>query len=254
MTDDAMRVCVRGVGHSYDGTHWQFRDLDFTLDAGTVLAILGANGRGKSTLLRVLAGLRYPSCGEVRMHGNIGWVPQDFSRSLPYRVLDIVLMGRARQIGLLRMPRGADHQAADAALATTGTAHLATRTFDSLSGGERQLVLIARAIASQPAVLLLDEPAAALDLCNQDRVLSLIQRLARAGLCIVFTTHQPNHALAVADHALLMQPDGSILYGAAPATLTAETLSALYGLSVRMLPLGSGERHAAVPLYATLTE
>jgi iron complex transport system ATP-binding protein len=248
------RVAAHGVGHSYDGRLWQFRDLDFSVQAGAVLAVLGPNGRGKTTLLRVAAGLRRPTHGRIATTGAIGLVPQDFARSFPYSVIDIVLMGRARHVGLLRMPGRKDREAARAALATTGMDDKAERSFDSLSGGERQLVLIARAIAGEPATLLLDEPAAALDLRNQDRVLTLLRRLADDGLAIVFTTHQPNHALAIADSALMMLPERPAAFGRCRDILTDDHLAALYGLPVRTLTFDDGgqARRAVVPLYSTV--
>jgi iron complex transport system ATP-binding protein len=246
------RVAAHGAGHSYDGRAWQFRDLDFAVRAGEVAAVLGPNGRGKTTLLRVGAGLRKPTLGRIATSGVVGLVPQDFARTFPYSVLDIVLMGRARHVGLLAMPGKRDRDAALAALAVTGMTAFAERGFDSLSGGERQLVLIARAIAGEPATLLLDEPASALDLKNQDRVLSLIRRLADDKLAIVFTTHQPNHALAVADSVLLMPPEAPAAFGPCRDVLTDTRLAQLYGLPVQTLAFEAAgrARRAIVPLYS----
>lgn len=249
------RVQARQAAHSWDGKHWQFRDLDFTVHPGEVMAILGPNGRGKSTLLKVAAGLLQPDDGKVEINGAVGMVPQDFARSFPYQVFDMVLMGRARHIGMLRMPGKHDRAAALAALDVVGMTHKARHRFDELSGGERQLILIARAIASEPATLLLDEPASALDLRNQDRVLSLIRRLADEGLSVIFTTHQPNHCLAVADSALLMLPDAPANFGPSCNVLTGNQLTKLYGLPVRMVELrDQARRHQAmVPLFSAVS-
>lgn len=254
MAEPSPRLAAIGIGHSYDGRSWQFRELDFSVTDGEIVAVLGPNGRGKSTLLRVVAGLLRPTHGRLAATGAIGLVPQDFARSFPYTVLDIVLMGRARHVGLLRMPGKRDRDAARAALVTTGMADKAERDFDSLSGGERQLVLIARAIAGEPSLLLLDEPASALDLRNQDRVLTLLRRLADGGLAVIFTTHQPNHALAVADRALLMLPDAPAAFGASRAILTDAHLAALYGLPVRTLVFTDDgkTRRAVVPLFSSM--
>ncbi len=240
-------IHAKGAGHSWDGDRWQFRDLDFAVRPGEVLAVLGPNACGKSTLLRVTAGLRAASRGQIAVKGRVALVPQDFARAFPYRVIDMVLMGRARHIGLLRMPGRRDRDAAMEALSMIGLADRAEAHFDALSGGQRQMVLIARAMAAQPAALLLDEPASALDLGNQDRVLSLVRGLADRGLAVMMTTHQPNHALTVADKALLMLPEGAV-FGPCREILTAPRIAALYGLPVEVIEL-QGSRCAVVPLY-----
>jgi iron complex transport system ATP-binding protein len=254
MADTTARLTIAAAGHSYDGRAWQFRDLHLTVRAGEVLAVLGPSGRGKTTLLRVAAGLKRPTSGHVATSGAVGLVPQDFARTFPYEVADIVLMGRARHVGLLSMPGRRDREAAAAALAVTGMSAFAARAFDSLSGGERQLVLIARAIAGEPATLLLDEPAAALDLGNQDRVLTLLRRLADDGLAIVFTTHQPNHALAIADKVLALPPDAPPHAGPTRDVLTDATVAALYGLPVATLDFEAAgrRRRAIVPLHTSV--
>ncbi|MDO5640845.1 MAG: ABC transporter ATP-binding protein [Paracoccus sp. (in: a-proteobacteria)] len=244
-------IRAEGAAHSWDGARWQFRDLDFTVQAGEILAVLGANASGKSTLLRVAAGLRAPTQGRIATRGTVALVPQDFARAFPYRVIDMVLMGRARHIGLLRMPGHRDREAALEALSVIGLVDMAEAQFDALSGGQRQMVLIARAIASEPAALLLDEPASALDLGNQDRILNLVRALADQGLAVMMTTHQPNHALAIADTALLMLPNAAPAFGPCQDILTESRIAALYGLPVRIVSFQNGSRahRAVVPLY-----
>ncbi len=229
-------ITIAQAGHSYDGKRWQYRGLDLVVARGEVVAVLGPNGRGKSTLLRSIVGLNRPTSGTIRTRGPVGFVPQDFSTPFPYSVLDIVLMGRARHVHALKVPGRRDIEIARKALATLDIEGFSERRFDSLSGGERQLALIARALASECPILLLDEPASALDLNNQDLVLGFIRRIAGAeGLTVVFTTHQPNHALAVADRALLMGEGDRSLIGDLASVMTEANLAALYHLPVRMI-------------------
>lgn len=241
MTSDGIKLRMIDASQSYDGRRWQFRDLSFDLQAGEIIAILGPNGRGKSTLLRVIAGLLKPTAGTLALNARTGFVPQEFAGSFPYTVLDVVLMGRARHVGLFRTPEKLDIERAMDALSATGMADYVTRDINGLSGGERQLVLIARALAGENEVLLLDEPASALDLNNQDRVLTLIGEVAdRNNLAVAFTTHQPNHAVTVADTVLLMLPEASTILGKTDAVLNEANLEALYGVPVRSVRIDDG--------------
>lgn len=233
------------------GERWLFRGLDLALQPGRIGAVLGPNGVGKTTLLRTLLGRRRPDEGGVVRPSPLGYVPQRSETAFAYRALDMVVMGRARHIGRLSSPGSLDRTIARAALDRVGIVHLALRTFDTLSGGERQLVLIARALASEPSVLLLDEPASALDLKNQARLLALLGTLGEGGeRTILFTTHDPNHALAAADDALLMMPHGEALFGAVEDVITPDALERLYGVPMRSVPVANTARgHAVVPVF-----
>jgi iron complex transport system ATP-binding protein len=250
-------LTAEGLGFAWPGGQPLFHQLSLQLRRGEVLAILGPNGRGKSTLLQLLLGSLPLQRGAVERTGDIGFVPQHFTPPFAYRVLDIVLMGRARHVGLFRSPSAQDHRLAKEALQSLDLLSLADREFGSLSGGQRQLVLIARALAMRCEILILDEPTAALDLHYQDRLLSLIDQLAhRQQLAVAFTTHQPNHAHAVADNALLLGSDGRYQLGPCAKVLTAECLSPLFGLAIERVPLQvNGRQFAAlVPLYRSQWE
>lgn len=208
-----------------------------------VLCLLGPNGSGKSTLFKTLLGLLPPLAGQVSVMGkplhtwtrqalakHIAYVPQAHAAVFAFSVLEVVLMGRTASLGLFASPSTHDKQLACQCLEQVGMLHLLDRPYTQISGGERQLVLIARALAQQPALLVMDEPTASLDFGNQLRVLSHIQALQQQGMGILLCTHQPEHALQIADRVALFK-DGSLLaVGASEQTMTATHLAALYDL------------------------
>lgn len=247
-------LSVRELVCGYQPQQGLFEPLTFDCREGEIIAILGANGQGKTTLLHSLLGILPVLSGEVAHSEHIGFVPQLFTPVFSYNVIDIVIMGRARHIGLFNMPSASDIQIAHETLALLGIADLAGSPFDMLSGGQRQLVLIARALAMQCKILILDEPMAALDLQNQSMVLHLMGKLtAQRKLSLIFTTHDPAHALAVADRALLLMDDKSHLFGAVGSTLTEEHLSRLYHLPVKRAVISDTTPafHTLVPVYQT---
>lgn len=223
------------VGFAFTPGQWLFRQVSLTVAEGSVVGVLGPNGRGKTTLLRCAAGLLTPTEGRVAGCAAIGYVPQVHASAFAYRVIDMVLMGRARHLKAYASPKERDHELAVAALAQVGLLHLAERPFTAISGGERQLVLIARAVASGSRVLVLDEPAAALDLRNQGQVLNLLRELAGQGLAILMTTHHPDHALYLADRVVLMMGPDDVRIGPADTLLTDRALSDLYQVRVRTI-------------------
>jgi iron complex transport system ATP-binding protein len=228
--------------------------LSFSVPVGRSLAILGPNGRGKTTALRAMLGFQRLSAGTRAAPAIVGYVPQSSAINQRLKAIDIAVMGRAAHLGLFRQPKEPDFDAARAALSRAGAMAFADEPFDRLSGGERQLVLLARALATGSEALVLDEPAAALDLHNQERLLRLLESLRQERhKAIVFTTHDPNHALAAADDALLMMPDGAALFGPVAETLTPGHLERLYGVPMRTveLPGPVGDLHRAVlPAFA----
>ena len=235
------------------GGRWIFRRLSFALARGEILVVLGRNGQGKTTLLRALQGLQPMAEGRAEVRGSIGYVPQRASVSFAYSVLDVVLMGRARHLGMFATPGEADYAAARAALEALGIPGFAARRIDQLSGGEQQLVLIARALASECDVLILDEPTSALDFRNQDLILSTIRHVSRQhGLTIVFASHYPQHALHVADKVLLMQGVGDYAFGEVTSVMSEEALGRLYEIPIRKVSVvRDGERVTSmVPVFS----
>jgi iron complex transport system ATP-binding protein len=217
------------VGFAYTAKEWLFRNVSFRVPPGTATAVLGPNGSGKTTLVRCAAGLLAPAEGTVRRTESAGYVPQAHGSAFAYRALDMVLMGRARHVGVFRTPGSADRAAAAEAMERVGAGGLGDRLFPTLSGGEQQLILIARAIASGSPVLVLDEPATGLDLKNQVGVLTLLRELVAGGMALLLSTHHPDHALQLADRVVLLGRSVART-GQASELLTDSALSDLYGV------------------------
>ncbi len=229
-------IRFRGLGRAYRNDKFVFREYAGAIRRGSVFALLGPNGRGKTTLLKTLLGVLTPTEGVVERDGTLAFVPQFFQVSFDFTTLDIVLMGRARQVGLFSQPSAQDEAAALGMLERFGLAHLADRAFSELSGGERQLVIFARAMLTQASILVLDEPTSALDLKNQSLILDWIVRLAHEdGLTVVFTSHSPLHALAAGDDALLMLGTTDFACGPIDDVLTVQKLESLYGVPLKRL-------------------
>ncbi len=239
---------VSGLSFRYDGPGRDvLRDLSLELPAEAVTAILGPNGSGKTTLLRLLLGVLRPRAGTIQLAGQVlgsysrrersqfvGLVPQDEHIPFDFTVLEYVLLGRAPYLGPLQMPGEADRQVALEALQRAGLVDMEDRALPTLSGGERQLATVARALAQQPRVLLLDEPTAHLDLSNQGRLLAIIRGMAAQGTTAVLTTHDPSLAAALAGFVVLMRDGRVLAAGPVATTLTEEKLSATYDEPVRV--------------------
>ncbi|BAT59786.1 putative ABC transporter ATP-binding protein [Variibacter gotjawalensis] len=221
------------------------RDVTLSIESGQVLALLGPNGGGKTTLLKTMLGLLPPKSGSVSLDGtpldtisigerarSIAYVPQVHHAAFAFTAMQVVMMGRTAHGGLFARPTNHDRDVAAAMLERLGIAHLADHPTNMISGGERQLVLIARALAQEPRYVVLDEPTASLDFGNQGKVMRQIRLLAESGLGVLFTTHDPNQALRHADKVALLRDGHVTAMGDVSAVLSGETLEQLYGASV----------------------
>jgi len=254
-----------GLSYGY-GPREVLTDISLAIKAGESAALLGANGSGKSTLLRLLLGYYRPQRGEVRVDGEdirllpaaerarrLAYVPQDHGATFPYSVLDMVAMGRLPYGSWLRAVRRETHEEATACLERLGISHLATRRYTEISGGQRQLVLIARALAQGARTLILDEPVNGLDYGNQYRLLEQIQELAASGYAVFQSTHHPEHALRAANRVFLLQNGRILASGTPEETLTPRHLHRLYAVHTDLIRLHDG-RQTLVPHHRTLSQ
>jgi iron complex transport system ATP-binding protein len=242
-------LCVEDLRFAYDGERRPVVDgVSLRLGRGEVLAILGPNGAGKTTLLYILLGILKAQSGRIWLAGRelsacprneisraVGLVPQFEHVAFEYSVEEYVLMGRAPHLGMLELPTQDDDRLAVESLDQLGLLPLRHRSMLELSGGERQMVVLARALAQQARLLLMDEPLAHLDLSNKGRILAVIRRLSGAGVAVVFTTHEPDMVQGVAHRVLLMREGRVVASGRTDAVVTSETLSQTYGVPIRVL-------------------
>lgn len=222
-------------------------DVSLTLPRGAIGAVIGANGSGKSTLVRLLAGLIEPASGSVMFNGaplaqlparerakRIAYVPQSSSTVFPFTALEVVLTGRSPYSGRFRFESLRDEQIALAALDTLDAAHLAGRHVTELSGGERQLVTVARALAQEPEVMLLDEPASALDLKHRTQLAKALRRLRdERGIAVLMVTHDLMLLDSAVDLLFAMKAGHLVASGAPEMVLTDDVLGEIYDAPVR---------------------
>ena len=251
---------VNALSFSYSGRDI-LKNISFSAKKGEFLSVLGANGVGKSTLFKCMINVLPGYTGEIKVDGKdirsmkvrelaqrIAYIPQMSASSFNYSVEDIVLMGTTSSIGSMRSPGTAEKKRARNALERMGISHLGKRCFHHLSGGERQLVTIARALAQEAEILLLDEPASALDFGNQMLISEQARRLASEGYTVIQTTHDPEKAHIFSDRIIAMK-DGSILAQGTPSeVLSGENIERLYGISVDVTSLYNDKLRVFMPV------
>jgi iron complex transport system ATP-binding protein len=235
------------------------RDVGFSLGRGEVMCVLGPNGGGKTTLFRTILGLLPKQAGSIHLETSplellsrseiarrVGYVPQEHAGYFAFTVREFVLMGRTAHLGAFSVPARKDREVAERALESLAISALAERPITEISGGERQLALLARALAQEPKLLVLDEPTAGLDFGNQVRVLERMSQLAASGIAILFSSHDPDQAFLCAQRALLLAEGRALEIGTPRDVIRPDTLQRLYGVSVQVLPLAGGG-HTCLP-------
>jgi len=235
-------VQVDNVSFAYEGTQHVLRDVAFEIRRGTIVGLLGPNGSGKSTLLRIIDAMLRPARGRVLIDGRdvskltrralarqVAVIPQETHATFAFSALDIVLMGRYAHLGPLQLEGADDLRTARQAMMATGTADLESRSFDTLSGGEKQRVVVAGALAQTSDVLLLDEPTASLDLRYQLDLAALLVSLNRdRGTTMLLSTHDLNLAAAVCSELVLLRAGRVVAAGPTDTVLTTDTVRQLY--------------------------
>ena len=258
-------VDVKNISFSYDkDSPAVFENISFSIEKGDVLCVLGPNGTGKTTLIKCINGLHKVNEGEVYLNGSsiqtlsfkdisrmVGYIPQGHVPSFPFNVFDVVLMGRAPYLNITSSPKEKDREIAMNALETLGIEDLKDKSYTNLSGGERQLVFLARVLAQEPDLLILDEPTNHLDFGNQIKLLEIIEQLSKLGLAVIMSSHYPDHAFLAASKVAIMKDKGFIDFGTPDDVLSEENLKKAYGIDVKLMELDDG-RKICVPLKTNL--
>ena len=253
-----MNLEVKDISFCY-GERKILEDISFSASSGNMLAILGRNGSGKTTLLRLLLGFLKPNKGQILIDSRnidemtnrerasgIAYIPQSSQLVYSHSVLDTVLMGRAPALSLFDKPGKKDIEKAREALRTLGISHLETRSVNAISGGERQLVLIARALSQEARILLLDEPTSSLDYSNQLLVMETAEELRRKGYTIIFSTHSPEQALMNATDVVVLSSHKLAFSGKPEELLDGKVLENLYSTQLHIEKIDTGLNHRIV--------
>lgn len=254
-------VKIDNLSFAYPLKH-VLKSVSFTLEEGKSIALLGRNGCGKSTLLKLMLALLSPDSGTITVNGknlyamkdrerasHIAYIPQYSADTFPSKVIDSVVMGKAASLSLFEKPSKKDYEEAERILDYLGIDNLKSRSTEKLSGGERQLVLIARALMQKAKILLLDEPTASLDYSNQIMVMETVNKLAKEGYSALFSTHNPEQALMYADTILILDDGVSEFVDNPESLLYSSRLSELYGreLYLSVIDTGSNRRIVCLP-------
>ncbi len=251
---------IKHAHFSYNGKENIFEDISISIEEGNILCILGPNGTGKSTLIKCINGLLNLKYGEILLNNIniktmnkadlaklIGYIPQTHQSTFAFSVFDVVVLGRAPHLSLTEIPGEKDFKIASDALKSLGISHLRDKPYTQLSGGEVQLVLMARVLTQQPKILLLDEPTSHLDFGNQIRTLEVINQLAENGLSVVMTSHFPDHTFISSNQVAILNDGALMAMGTPEEVVTEENMRKAYSIDVKILDV-EAHRKAVIPL------
>lgn len=248
---------VKNISFKYnDNSPTIFEDISFSIDKNDVLSILGPNGTGKTTLLKCINGLQKINSGKILINGKnienynyqeiskyIGYIPQGHIPTFPFTVKEVVLMGRAPYLNLTQSPKENDLKIAEESIKNLGIEHLENKAYTELSGGERQLVFLARVLCQNPQLLILDEPTSNLDFGNQYKFLNIIRKLSKNGLSVIMSTHNPDHGFVAGNKIAIMKDKKFIEFGSPQEVITKENIEKTYDIDeVKLITLNRNRK------------
>ncbi|WPC40372.1 ABC transporter ATP-binding protein [Clostridium sp. JS66] len=242
-----MKLEIKNVVCGY-GKKNVVNNISMNVNSGEILCLLGPNGVGKTTFFKTILGFLKLKGGEILVDGKnihscsrkqlakiIGYVPQSHTPPFPFKVFDVVLMGRTAHLSMFSSPTKEDREIVEGTLEDLKIDYLRDKIYTEISGGERQMVLIARALAQDPKILIMDEPTSNLDFGNQIRVLEQINKLSQRGLAIIMTSHYPNHAFLCSTKVAFMQRNNVFTVGSVDEVVTEDNLKEAYGINVKII-------------------
>lgn len=252
---------VKNLSFQFNKNNSILSNIDFSLKAGDILTILGANGSGKSTLLNCIMKILEPTSGEIYVDGinlkkysytelskTISYVQQSQDKIFDFEVRDYIVLGLAPHIGIFSVPKKEDYKKVDLIIDKLHINHLAYKTISKMSGGERQLVQIARAIIQNPQILILDEPTNNLDYGNQIKLLNIITNLVKEdNVTVLMTTHMPDHALLLNQKSAILNKNEKFIIGESAEVITAKNLEQIYDIPLELIYLKKTDRIICVP-------